>query len=236
MNDLTPTHHYRRFYKNYAQLFKSTEVQAYTMVALSLFTISFFGAFAIRPTLKTISLLKRQITDRIEVNQKLEEKINALILAQEEYQRIDKDLSSIYSLLPEKTEFPVFLRKLEAMTLGNGATISSIQFDPIVLYAQSQTPPSATTKPNATIPGQNSPKVVPLLPLPNTDIGTTPIFFSLTLQGPYQNLINLLDQLTRLDRLTTISKVDLTGDSTSKGAATLNISIQSQAYYFPEVK
>ncbi len=236
MSELYSAHRYRRFYKGYSQFFKNTAMQAYTMVALSLFAISFFGAFAIRPTLKTIAVLKRQITDRLEVNDKLEQKINTLVSAQEEYKNAEKDLPLIYSLLPETARFPSLFRKIEYLTVTNGATISGVQFDPVILYTEeAQTTPSpsegATQELNTkdSLP-QETTSQVPLTP---EDIQTTPIFFTLTLLGPYQNLVSLLDTLTGLDRLITITSVELTGNQEDIGPAKLSIFIQSHAHYFP---
>ena len=130
-------HRYYKYYQKLEPAFKNRKTQAYLMAVLSLMTISFFGFFAIRPTLKTIAVLQRQIIDRKTLNEKLDEKINALILAQDEYRLIEADLPLIYTLLPEKPEFPLLMRLLENLTIQNSATISGIQFDPIVLYEKS---------------------------------------------------------------------------------------------------
>lgn len=227
MAELFITQRYRRYYQKFEPLFKTRQVQAYIMVALSLFTIAFFGAFAIRPTLKTIAVLRRQIGDKTLVKQNLEEKIDNLILAQEEYQHVETDLPTLYSLLPEKAEFPSLLRKLEVLTVENGASISGIQFDPIVLYGE--TPP----------PADQSPPVYPAEAQPSgTDATSTPapqpvvnfsipLFFDIVLTGPYETLLNSLNQLTKLDRLITIESADFTNSTH------LTVSIQSKAYYYP---
>src|SRR3989344_478177 len=109
------TSRYHRYSQKIAPLFKEKRIQAYTMITLSLFTISFFGSLAIRPTLGTIITLQKQIQDRTIVNQKLEEKINALIQAQTSYQAIEADLPTIYGLLPEKPDVTSLLLKIEAL-------------------------------------------------------------------------------------------------------------------------
>ncbi len=212
MNEsLFQVHRYKRYFKNVEPIFKTTKVQAYFMVILTLFTLSFFGISAIRPTLKTIASLQRKIDDSSQVNAKLEEKINNLIAAQEEYQRIEPDLPLIYSLLPEKPEFPSLLRKIENLTIENEATISGIQFDPIILYGTSTT---VTEKSNT------------------TGTMSTPLFFSLTFIGTYPNLLKLLEYITSLDRLITIDSVDLTLNNEEGTISTLNIAILSRAYYY----
>ena len=219
-DEFNPLHHYNRYYKNLQPLLKSKKTQAYFMVVLSLLTISFFGLFAIRPTIKTIAALQRQITDRSYLNTKLEEKINALINAQEEYTRVQSSLPLIYSLLPEKAEFPSLLRRLELLVDEKNATISGIQFDPIILYGDTR--PARPLPPTETKSGETA----------TSTIQTSPIFFTLTLSGDYENLVELLDQLTQLERLVTINSVSLT-NSQKTGNARLVLGIQSRAYYYP---
>lgn len=213
IESLTTSHRYRRYYQKLEPLLKTRQAQAYLMVVMSLMTIAFFGTFAIRPTLKTIATLQRQIVDRSFLNDKLEEKINALILAQEEYQRIAPRLPLIYALLPEKAEFPSLLRRLELLTDQNSATISGIQFDPIVLHSES--PREVTTEVNVAAPSAAT---------------TTPIYFTLTLNGDYPNLVTLLSQLTLIDRLVTIHSVTIS--KSQGGESQLNLGLVTRAYYY----
>ena len=210
-------HRYYKYYQKLEPAFKNRKTQAYLMAVLSLMTISFFGFFAIRPTLKTIAVLQRQIIDRKTLNEKLDEKINALILAQDEYRLIEADLPLIYTLLPEKPEFPLLMRLLENLTIQTSATISGIQFDPIVLYEKSPPETETATETKDTAADE-----------------TIPMFFTLSFQGKYQNLINLLDQLTRLERLITINSVDLSVAKLADEMSELKLGIQSRSYYYPE--
>lgn len=209
------THRYRRYYQNLEPLLKTRQAQAFLMVIMSLVTIAFFGTFAIRPTLKTIATLQRQIEDRSFLNDKLEEKINALILAQEEYQRIAPQLPLIYTLLPEKAEFPSLLRRLELVVDQNSATIAGIQFEPIVLYSGLPSPLESTNDGTIESPSASS---------------TTPIHFTLSLSGEYQNLVTFLSQLTLLDRLVTIQSVTITNNQS--GESQLSLGLQTRAYYY----
>ncbi|MEK7166281.1 MAG: type 4a pilus biogenesis protein PilO [Patescibacteria group bacterium] len=220
---LLTIHRYHRYYKNITPLFKNRSVQAYTMVILSLFTISFFGVFAIRPTLKTIATLQRQIIDKSFVDEKLEQKINMLIEAQEQYQRIEKELPVIYSLLPEKAEFPALLRQLEIVVIQNEATISGISFDSVILYGD-----TANKQVALVAVDENTNESAPV----QDNTISTPLFFNLIINGSYDRLVNLLEQLTRLDRLITIHSVELTS-SGKEAQSTLNLGVKSSSYYYP---
>lgn len=195
---------------------KNRKTQAYVMVVLSLLTISFFGFFAVRPTLRTISQLERQIQDRSDLNDQLDKKINALIQAQESYQAIEPQLPLLYSLLPEQPEFPLLLRHLETLAQTNEATISSIQFEPIVLLGE---------KPTATGEDDKATK--------NTASVTIPLYFTLAVNGDYTHLIAFLTQLTQLDRIVTIQSVQFTGGKGGTGVASLGLGVGSSAFYYP---
>lgn len=194
------------------------------MVILSLFSMSFFGFFAIRPTLKTIAVLQKQIEDRSLVNEKLEQKINALIAAQVEYQRIEADIPLIYSLLPEKPDITSLIIKLEDLTAGKNVQLTSLTFDPLLIYGE-DVAPSATSS--------ATPASTDVLGT-RTSLITTPVNFSFVFTGNYQDLRQLLLQLTRLNRIVTIETANLKVNQTNATSnATLTISLKSNTYYYP---
>jgi Tfp pilus assembly protein PilO len=96
------------------------------MLILSFFTVSFFGFFALKPTLSTIAKLKRQIEDNREVDKKLSEKINQLVEAQAEYEVISPFIPKIKKALPEKPEYIGALKDLKEIRNTDGATVSSV--------------------------------------------------------------------------------------------------------------
>ena len=123
-------------YQSVNQSFKRKKVQAYTMLILSLFTISFFGIFAIRPTLKTITNLNRQIDDLKQVDIKLSEKINQIIGAQAEYEIISPYIPKIKRALPEKPNYIRSLSDIENIRNTSPATVSSVKIDNVVLNSK----------------------------------------------------------------------------------------------------
>lgn len=125
---------YRRYYHQAIPFLKSRHATAYTMIILSLFTISFFGFFAIRPTLRTIVELKKQIEDSRIVDEALQKKINSLIIAQEEYQLVKNLIPSINNALPSQPDLTDILMKIESLVTSAQATISAINISPITYY------------------------------------------------------------------------------------------------------
>jgi len=112
---------------------KKPQVKAYTMFILSLLTMSFFGVFAIKPTLKTITRLKREINDSQLVNEALEQKIISLSQIKEEYKKIEVDLPLISNALPPEPKFSFFLQDLETLAQETGATISGVKLESVDL-------------------------------------------------------------------------------------------------------
>lgn len=237
----TISQRYQKYYQRLEPMFKNRQTQAYTMVILSLITIAFFGMFAIRPTLKTIATLHRQIEDKEELNQKLEEKITALIAAQETYQQMETNLEKIYSLMPVEVEFPSLIRRLELVSVANSALISGIQVDEVFLYNKDGTAaPGAPTVEE--IQETTDATLNEAVEDAATDVTATPtvpsaasrldIKFTVSYQGDYLNIVNLLNQLTRMDRLVTINSFAL-GRQTVGQTSSLSLSLNAQAYYLP---
>lgn len=129
---------YSRYYKKIRPIFRKPKVKAYTMLVLSLFTMSFFGVFAIRPTLKTIVHLQKEIKDKKLVKKALEEKIVNLSLAKEEYRKIENDLSLISKALPREPQFSSLLKDLETLAQETGVTISAVRLEEIKLTEKNQ--------------------------------------------------------------------------------------------------
>lgn len=172
---------FNRYYTALEPLFTQPKVRAYTMFVLSFFAMSFFGYFAIKPTLITISTLQRQIADARFVDQKLQEKINSLSAVSVEYEAIKPDLELIWAAVPKESKFPIFVKSLERIATESGTTIGSFVFKPINLSPLEST----------------------------TSAREIPIDFRLTLQGDYSKLADFIEKLSRLNRLSVIEKMEI---------------------------
>lgn len=196
------SHRFSRYHTALEPLFARPEVRAYTMLILSLFTISFFGYFAIRPTLTTITTLRRQIADSRFVDQKLQEKINALSEAQIEYEMIKPDLELILTALPKETRFPPFVKSLEKLATESGAKLTDLSFQTVNLST-----PEATTAAKE-----------------------IPIGFSLTVSGDYSSLASFVKRLTSYERLATIEKMGLSTKKEGEKEE-LQLTLTGQTFY-----
>lgn len=121
---------------NYLKLlpsFKEERTQAFITIALTLFAVSLFGIFAINPTLSTIINLKKQLTDNLFVEKKLDEKISNLSILQLKYAVFEKDLPYVMSALPQKPNIPYFLGQIQTIAQKSNLDIAKIQSSQVEL-------------------------------------------------------------------------------------------------------
>lgn len=132
---------YSRYYRKIGPFLKNPRVRAYTILILSLLTMSFFGMFAIKPTLKTIAHLKREIDDSQLVNEALEQKIISISQIKEEYKKFENDFPFVTEAMPSEPKFSFFLKDLETLAQEVGATISGINLSSVDLTLKNNQSP-----------------------------------------------------------------------------------------------
>ncbi len=153
------------------------KVQSFTMIALTLLSISFFGIFAISPTFSTIVDLQKQINDYTFVSQQLTNKITALASLQQQYQIIKPNLPIVYNAIPLTPDLATFVGEVQALSSTSDLSLNNIQTFPVDFT-------------NSTSIG-----------LYNT------FTFSLDASGDYTNITQFLSALTSFDRLLVIENV-----------------------------
>lgn len=198
---------YRRYYQNLGPIWKKPHVRAYTTAALSFFLLSFFGAFAIRPSVKQIFELNRKIADRRLVNQKLDGKLKNLQLAEKEYDKIRSDLPLILAALPQKPNFPPVLKSLEKNASASGITWDNLKFSDIDLTEKKATSSAATA-----------------IPLES-------FAFNLGVTSSYLNSFSFLKGLQTQERLLSIGKFNLQSAKSISISAELNLDLEANAYF-----
>lgn len=116
----------QNYYNKIRPVLRDARVSAYFMLILSLFSISFFGIFAINPTLKTIAQLQKETADSQEAYKKLQEKNRNLLVLQGEYRKIESDLPLVYAALPKEVSAPIFLLKIRTLAKSNNLELSNL--------------------------------------------------------------------------------------------------------------
>lgn len=166
---------------------ESKKNATYFAAILSLLTLSFFGIFAIKPTLSTAVGLIKEIQDLKELNSKYEDKITSIVRAQSEYEKIRDDIPLFIETLPFTPDFTRLIKSQEALS-----TSSSISMDKLTLDGM----PISQTK----ITGK-----------------LTTFNFSLSLNGDYNNFYSYISHFLKAQRLSSIDDIDLNQEQATTG-------------------
>ena len=205
---------YRRYYQSLEPLLVKPRSKVYTTIIFSFLAVSLFGWYAIRPTLQTILILKREISDKTEVNKKMEDKITSLIEAQSYYQEVEPAIPAVNQALPPIPDAVPLLIQLRNLASMSGTLITAVQL------------------PTVPISGQE---------INSNNKGSKQQVFDLSVavRGTYQSIRAFLEGVTKMRRVVTIegiSIVPVRPESVGTASATLNvqllqIALKFKAYY-----
>src|SRR3989344_4680870 len=106
-------HYIKRAYNRFTPILKNKKTTSYFTITLSLLSLSFFGLFAIRPTLITAVSLIKSVSELKNLNIDYENKIGSIVKAQSEYEQIRDNLPYLQSALPSNALFHKLAKALE---------------------------------------------------------------------------------------------------------------------------
>lgn len=184
---------YRGFYLNILALYKQkADIRAFLEIILSISTIIIFLLFALKPTAITIISLYSEIQEKQKTVAVLNQKINSLstagsLLAQNK--NFIPDINFAVSDLPRPD---LISGQVEALAAKDSVTILGISVEQVTVVGSDQTK-----------------KTTSLTPLPNNANG---MGISISVKGDYPNLVSLLKDI---ENLRMVTKLDITGISSS---------------------
>ena len=123
-------------YREYLKLLPNMQqenTRIITTLILTFVAMSFFGIFAINPTLSTIINLKKQLSDSTLVNKKLDEKISNLSSLQQQYTALGPDLPFVLSAIPQRAEAPTLLGQIYGLGQQSNVKVDSFSIADIQL-------------------------------------------------------------------------------------------------------
>lgn len=109
-------------------------VTAYLYIIFSLVALSFFGLFAIGPTISTIFDLNKELGEDKEALKQLEAKNAALKSLSAQYIEIEPDLDLIDNAIPTNANVAKLTRQIEALSIKNNLAIQKIDTGLMELY------------------------------------------------------------------------------------------------------
>lgn len=99
---------------------------AYLYIIFSFIALTFFGIFAIGPTLTTISDLNKQFEEKKVALKLLEDKNAALRSLSAQFNEIQQDLTLIDSAIPQSPQIGELTRQLEVLSVKNGLIMQKL--------------------------------------------------------------------------------------------------------------
>jgi Tfp pilus assembly protein PilO len=204
---------YSRYLARIANFYQKEEVRAYTNLILSLFTISFFVFFAVKPTLTTIASLIKEANDQKEVSQRLDKKLENLSAAQEEYRSFQEALYLIDQALPETAQSSSFLGQIEILSQENSLDLTSVQTGKHSLKGES-----------LLVQKSQEEKIKEKTIYPAFTI-------NLSSSGSYKNIEVFLNSLMNLRRITDIKNLSI--NKRSRDQEELSLGLGMDIFYFP---
>lgn len=175
-------------YREYLKLLPNMQQETtrnFITLALTFGALSFFGIFAIDPTLSTIFNLRKQLSDDTSVNQQLQTKINGLSSLEQQYTQLGSNLTNIYSAVPPNPEVPLLSAQIIALGQKHNITFTNYRVAEVELAS--------------------NPK----------DSQIQSFTFTLQAQGSYNDMLAFSTELTKLTRLITVESIEVGRDTKS---------------------
>lgn len=218
-NYKTELHRYKRYYQSIEHIGARPQIRAYTTTIFSFLAVSLFGWYAIRPTIQTIIVLRREIEDNRLVNTQMEEKISKLIEAHATYQSVQADLPYVTQALPSSSEVLTAIGQIRNIALIQGASISAISSSTAPLLSKEQTSPNKSPSPKG---------------IPNRKVMSVQL--SVVLVATYDILQRIIEDILSMRRIITIETASFTPNRESEqqpafGSIPLKLVMRLNAHY-----
>lgn len=192
---------YSRYFTYVKPLGKLPFVKTYGSTIFTLIVITIFIFFAIKPTIETILVLQKKLSDTNEILNKINKKAENLSLGKQNYDNLDSSIKNkISAAITSSVDIKSVTQSLEQAAKIHEASISALQIQPLVI-------------------GSKVENAIGVL---------AEIDFTFNVEGDYQNLVSLLQDLKGSSRLISIENVSLSKVSEGSG---LIMSIAGKAYY-----
>lgn len=192
---------YSRYFTYIKPLTKSPIIKTYGSTIFTLLIITIFIFLAIKPTVETILILQKKLSDAQQVLEKVNQKAKNLSLGKQNLEKLPSNIKSkLAKAIPETVELRSIIQTLEQTARSHEASVSALQIQSLTVE---------TKKDN--------------------QLGTlSEISFVFNAEGQYKSLISILEDLKASTRLISIDSISLSKVSEGTG---LLLSISGKAYY-----
>lgn len=181
----------------YLELFpalKQEKTQKFTSVILTFLALSFFGIFAINPTISTIVRLRRELADAKFTETGLTQKIANLSSLGKQYQQLENDIPYVLSAVPQDPQISLLVAQLQSTAQNSGIFLDDLQ----TFEVEVSTPKTAKKKYSS-------------------------FSFSLTAEGRYNDVLKLIDTISTMQRVVSLDIISLNRKADQSGTVQLSL-------------
>lgn len=181
----------------YLELFpalKQEKTQKFTSVILTFLALSFFGIFAINPTISTIVRLRRELADAKFTETGLTQKIGNLSSLGKQYQQLENDIPYVLSAVPQDPQISLLVAQLQSTAQNSGIFLDDLQ----TFEVEVSTPKTAKKKYSS-------------------------FSFSLTAEGRYNDVLKLIDTISTMQRVVSLDIISLNRKADQSGTVQLSL-------------
>ena len=192
---------YSRYFTYIKPLAKLPIVRTYGTTIFTIFIITIFIFFAIKPTIETILILQKKLDNSTLLLEQLQKKSQDLSAGRQNYENLDFYVKSkIATAIPDSIELKSIIQTLEGAANLHNASISAIVFEPQTLQTKS-----------------------------DDQIGTlSEIKFTFNVEGSYPSIASILQDIGRSSRLISIDSLLISKPTDGQGVV---MAIGGKAWY-----
>lgn len=194
------------YYRRIKEFSRRPEAKISGLISLTIFSVAFFGIFAIMPTFKTIAQLNKEIQDATTINSQLAKKIFVLEKAQELYSPQIGNLPLIDKILPSQVNFERLAWQLSWLIKEKNLELINANYDEFLIVGAGETK-------------EPGPQSIPV---------------EITVKGSYSQIKELSAELQKFDRLITVQQTTITGKKNKNNENKIMASYKLAAYWLPE--
>lgn len=204
----------KKYQLDLARYYQIPAVQSSLSVVLSLFIVSIFILFALKPTVVTIVKLQKTIEDSEKTLQQLKTKVTALQKASVIYEQLTPAIPMLEASIPGKSaEYQALTSTIELLAVQTGVVLNTSSLGETLLYSRILSPF-----------------------VPNKTQGVAALPFSVRVTGEYPAITSFLQNLLTVDRLIKMDSVTYAREGSVRGssAGSTSLTIVGEAYYLAD--
>lgn len=176
--------------------------QKFFGIVLTLLALSFFGIFAIKPTLSTILKLQKELSDNQFIFDQLETKIKNLTTLRKQYFNLQDDLPAITNAVTVQPEAHLLLAQIQSVARTSNVTIKKLQNFEVEVLKNDK----------------------------SKDKDYYSYSFSIAGSGPFENISKFVQILTSMERIVNIDVFSV-NNITDQKSESLGFDIQGTAFF-----